>query len=56
MLLFTIILYNVDILSFDSWLVKTKSFLIGDFTFMTNTDWMTKKQLDANLINHLYKQ
>ena len=23
---------------------------------MANTDWMTKKQLGVNLINHLYRQ
>ena len=35
---------------------QLNSFLTGDFIFMANTDWMTKKQLDVNLINHLYKQ
>ena len=40
----------------DDWLVKTNNFLIGDFIFMANTDWMAKKQLDVNFINHLHKQ
>ena len=38
------------------WLVKKNSFLTGDFIFMLNTDWMAKKQLNVNLINHFYKQ
>ena len=32
------------------------SFLIGDFIFMLNTDWMAKKQLNVNSINIFYKQ
>ena len=40
----------------DDWLFKANSFLIGDFIFVANTDSMTKKQLDVDLINHLYKQ
>ena len=40
----------------DDWFVKTNSFLIGDLIFMASTDWMTKKQLDVNLINRLCKQ
>ena len=35
----------------DDWLVKTNSFLIGDFIFMLNTDWMAKRQLNVNSIN-----
>ena len=38
------------------WLVKTNSFLIGDFIFMLNADWMAKKQLDVNPFNHFYKK
>ena len=40
----------------DDWLFKTNSFQIGDFIFMLNTDWMAKKQLNVNSINHFYKQ
>ena len=40
----------------DHWLVKTNGFLIGDFTFMLNTDWMAKKQLNVNSVNHFYEQ
>ena len=40
----------------DDWLVKTNSLVIGDFIFMLNTDWMTKRQLNVNSINHFYKQ
>ena len=29
----------------DNWLVKTNSFLIGEFIFVLNADWMAKKQL-----------
>ena len=36
-------------------LVKTNSSLIGDLIFMLNTDWMTKKQLNIDSINHFYK-
>ena len=48
----------------DNWLVKTISFLIGEFIFVLNADWMTKKQLGnqmsiqsiiksrKNIINH----
>ena len=39
----------------DDWSVKTNGFLIGDFKFILNTDWMTKKQLNVNSINHFYK-
>ena len=37
----------------NDWLVKTNSFLSGDFRFMLNTDWMAKKQLNVNSINRL---
>ena len=40
----------------DDWLVKTNSFLIGGFMFMLDTDWISKKQLNLNSINHFYKQ
>ena len=40
----------------DDWLVKTNSFLIGGFMFMLDTDWIAKKQLNLNSINHFYKQ
>ena len=40
----------------NDWLVKTNSFLFGDFIFMLDTDWMAKKQLNVNSINHFYKQ
>ena len=40
----------------DYWLVKTNSFLIGDFIFILNVDWMAKKQLNVNSINHLNKK
>ena len=36
--------------------VKTNSFLNGDFIFILNTDWMAKRQLNINSINHFYKQ
>ena len=40
----------------NDWLVKAKSFLIGEFIFMLiYSDWMAKKQLDVNSINHFYK-
>ena len=37
-------------------LVKNNIFLIEVFIFMFNTDWMAKKQLNVNLINHFHKQ
>ena len=40
----------------DNWLVKTNRFLIGDFIFMLNVDWMAKKQLDISSINHFFKK
>ena len=40
----------------DNWLVKTNRFLIGDFIFMLNVDWMAKKQLDVSSINHFFKK
>ena len=40
----------------DDWLVKINSFLIGDFIFILNVDWMAKKQLNVNSINHLNKK
>ena len=40
----------------NDWLVKAKSFLIGEFIFtLIYSDWMAKKQLDVNSINHFYK-
>ena len=40
----------------NDWLVKAKSFLIGEFIFMLiYSDWMAKKQLDVNSVNHFYK-
>ena len=38
------------------WLVETNGFLIGDFIFMLNADWMEMKQLNVNSINYFYKQ
>ena len=37
-------------------LVKNNIFLTEVFIFMFNTDWMAKKQLNVNLINHFHKQ
>ena len=34
--------------------VKINNFVIGGFIF--NIDWMAKKQLNVNSINHIYKQ
>ena len=40
----------------NDWLVKAKSFLIGEFIFMLiYSDWMAKNELDVNSINHFYK-
>ena len=46
---------NVVKLPEDDWLVKSNSFLIGDFIFMLNTDWIAKKQLNVKSINYFHK-
>ena len=40
----------------DDWLVQTNSFLIGGFIFLLNVDWIAKKQLDVNSLNHFCKK
>lgn len=36
-------------------LIETNSFLIGEFMFILNADWMGRNNLMSMLISHIYK-